>query len=82
MAVPQVSQVKSVSIDSVLVHPWTASIKDSSTETWSQIWKMSATFWMEGEAHELHNVSSNVKYNLNIFTTHVPVEDVENLVSR
>ena len=33
MTIPQVSQVKSVMTDSVLVHPWTASMKDSSTAT-------------------------------------------------
>lgn len=33
MTIPQVSQVKSVMIDKVFMHPWTASIKDSSTAT-------------------------------------------------
>lgn len=46
-AIPQASQGKSVWNFSVLVHPWTASIKDSSTETCARWIQKVASFSSE-----------------------------------
>lgn len=77
ITVPQVLQPKSVIIDIVLVQPWTASIKDSSIEACSQ-----CTETVRTNPLRIQHKAMAATPDLHVLATHVPIEDVENLISK